>query len=327
MEGYKMQNFYRTVSSVVFSLGIAFSAMAQTYPSKPIKIIVPFAPGGTTDVVARTIGPKLSEFLGQPVIIENRAGGGTVIGTEMLAKATPDGYTIMLATPDLTINPSMQSKLPYDTKKAFAPISIVGTYPMLLVVNSDHKINSVMDLKSQAQIKPGQINYASAGNGSMPHLCSELLNSMGNINLTHVPYKGNGPAIVDLLAGHVSILFTGGPAVTQYVKAGKLKVLGVSTLDRHPTLPDIPTLNESGIPGYDVTAWFGFIAPAGVPKEVLARLNIDIGRTLQDPEIRKKLAGLGADLGGSSPESFGTLINNEIDKWSKVIRVANIKPD
>ena len=288
---------------------------------------MPIAAGGGADLVARVIAERLSRNLGQQVVVENRAGGGTVIGTEMLAKATPDGYTIMLATPDLTINPSMQSKLPYDTKKSFAPISIVGTYPMLLVVNSDHKINSVIDLKSQAQIKPGQINYASAGNGSMPHLCSELLNSMGNINLTHVPYKGNGPAIVDLLAGHVSILFPGGPAVTQYVKAGKLKVLGVSTLDRHPTLPDIPTLNESGIPCYDVTAWFGFIAPAGVPKEVLARLNIDIGRTLQDPEIRKKLAGLGADLGGSSPESFGTLINNEIDKWSKVIRVANIKPD
>ena len=317
----------KTLTAIILLLTFSVTVIAQNYPSKPVKIVVPFASGGPADNYARFMSQKLQDELQQTFVVENKPGAGSVIGTDIAAKAPADGYTIMLATPDLTINPSLQSKLPYDTKKAFAPISIVGTYPMLLVVNEGHKINSVMDLKSQAQMKPGQMNYASAGNGSLPHLCGELLNSMAKINLTHVPYKGNGPAIIDLLAGHVSVLFTGGPAVSQFVKAGKLKVLGVSTLERHPTLPDIPTLNESGIPGYDVTAWFGFIAPVGVPKEVIARLNTDIGQALQDPEVRAKLAGLGADLGGGTPEAFGALLNSEIDKWGRVIRVANIKPD
>lgn len=322
-----MKNSFRNVF-VTISIGVAaLTAMAQSYPSKPVRLLVPFSAGGTTDVVARTVGAKLAELLGQPVIVENRGGGGTIIGTEVLARAPADGYTIMLATPDLTINPSLQPKLPYDTLKDFSPIALIGTYPMVLVVNADQKLGSVADLLTRARAQPGQINFASAGNGSMPHLCGEILNSLANIQLTHVPYKGNGPAVTDLLAGHVSVLFTGWPAVVGHVKSGKLKMLAVSTTKRHPTLPDVPTLNESGVPGYDVTAWFGFIAPAGVPKDVIAKLNADIAKAVQSPEVRAKLASLGADLSASTPEAFGALMRAEIGKWGHIIRTANIKLD
>jgi tripartite-type tricarboxylate transporter receptor subunit TctC len=314
---------------LIAAVGVAAAgaASAQSFPSRPIRILVPFAPGGTTDTVARTIGAKLSEVIGQPVIVENRAGGGTIIGTEALAHAAPDGYTIMLATPDFTINPSLHSRLPYDTAKDFSPIALVATYPMVLVANADHNLSSVRDVIAQAQSRPGKINFASAGNGSMPHLCGELLNSLAHIELAHVPYKGNGPALTDLLAGHVSLLFSGAPIVSSHVKSGKLKMLAVSTVKRHPTLPDVPTLAESGVPGYDVTAWFGFIAPAGVPKEVIAKLNANISRVVQDPEIRKKLDSLGADLSASSPEAFAAVIKDELGKWGRVIHAASIKVD
>jgi len=303
----------------------ALSAAAQPYPSKPVRIIVPFAPGGTTDMVARVIGAKLAELLGQPVVVDNKGGGGTIIGTDALAKAPADGYTIMLATPDFTINPGLQPKLPYDTQKDFAPIALIATYPMILVVNAEHKIGSVSELVAQAKARPGQINIASAGNGSMPHLCAALFDNLANVKLTVVPYKGNGPALNDLLAGHVSLLFSGGPPVAAHIKSGKLKVLGVTTAKRHVSMPDAPTLAESGVPGYEVTAWFGFIAPAGVPKEVIARLNADIGRTLAAPDVREKLASLGADLGTSTPDAFATVIREEIAKWSRLVREANIK--
>jgi len=303
----------------------ALAATAQPYPSKPVRIIVPFAPGGTTDMVARVIGAKLAEFLGQPVVVDNKGGGGTIIGTDALAKSPADGYTIMLATPDFTINPGLQPKLPYDTQRDFAPIALIATYPMILVANAEHKIGSVSDLVAQAKARPGQINIASAGNGSMPHLCAALFDNLANVKLTVVPYKGNGPALNDLLAGHVSLLFSGGPPVAAHIKSGKLKVLGVTTAKRHVSMPDAPTLAESGVPGYEVTAWFGFIAPAGVPKEVIARLNTDIGRALASPDIREKLASLGADLGASSPDEFATVVREEIDKWGRLVRAANIK--
>ena len=300
-------------------------ATAQPWPSRPVRLIVPFAPGGTTDLVARVVGGKLAEVIGQSVVVDNRAGGGTIIGTEALARSPADGYTVMLATPDFTVNPSLRPRLPYDALKDFTPIGLIGTYPMVMVVNADQKFRSVADLIVRARAEPRQINFASAGNGSMPHLCGALFNSLAGIELTHIPYKGNGPALVDLLAGRVSVLFTGGPTVAPHVKSGKLTMLGVSTAQRHPSLPDIPTLSESGVAGYDVTAWFGFIAPAGIPKEIVARLNADIARTLQDPEVREKLSSLGAELGVGSPEAFSALIRDEIGKWARVVRDADIK--
>lgn len=320
-----MKQWIRSAVVAVFTGASAMAACAQPFPSKPVRLLVPFAPGGTTDLVARVIGAKLSEALGQPVVVDNRGGGGTTIGTEALARAPADGYTIMLATPDFTVNPSLQPKLPYDTLKDFTPIALIATYPMVMVVNADQKLGSVADLIAQARAKPGEINYASAGNGSMPHLCAELFDSLAGVKLTHVPYRGNGPAVADLLAGHVSVLFTGGPAVAGYVKSGKLKMLGVSTAKRHASMPQVPTLAESGVPGYEVTAWFGFLAPAGVPKEAIARLNGDIAKALQAPEVREKLASLGAELGTSTPEAFGVLIRDEIEKWGRVVRSANIR--
>lgn len=320
-----MKLWIRSALVAVFAGAAAFAACAQSFPSKPIRLLVPFAPGGTTDAVARVIGAKLADILGQPVVVDNRAGGGTTIGTEALARSPADGYTIMLATPDFTVNPSLQPKLPYDTLKDFAPIALIATYPMVMVVHPDPKLGSVAELVAQAKARPGQINYASAGNGSMPHLCGELFNSLAGVKLTHVPYRGNGPAVADLLAGHVSVLFTGGPAVAGHVKSGKLKMLAVSTSKRHASLPELPTLAESGVPGYDVTAWFGFIAPAGVPKEVVAKLNTAIAGALQAPEVREKLSSLGAELRAGTPEAFGIVIREEIDKWARVVRDAHIR--
>lgn len=302
-------------------------AMAQVYPNQPIRLIVPFAPGGTTDMVARVIGSKLAEVMGQPVVVDNRGGGSTIIGTEALARSPADGYTIMLATPDFTVNPSIQPRLPYDTLKDFKPIALIGTYPMVMVANADQKLNSVADVIAKAKAQPGQINFASAGNGSMPHLCGELFNSMAHVKMTHVPYRGNGPALTDLLAGHVSVLFTGGPVVAAQVKSGKLTMLGVSTAQRHPSLPDVPTLSESGVPGYDVTAWFGLIGPAQLSKDIVARLNAGLAKAVQAPEVREKLSSLGADLKVGTPEAFTALIRDEIDKWAGVVRTANIKID
>jgi len=322
-----MTRLLRSLLLATCAATVTAAASAQAYPDKPIRIVVPFSPGGTTDMVGRVIGAKLGELMGQPVIIDNKAGGGTIIGTENLARSPADGYSIMLVTPDFTINPALRSSLPYDTRKDFAPIALIATYPMIMVANADQNIGSIRDLIAQAKAKPGQINFASAGNGSMPHLCAELFNSLAGVKLTHIPYKGNGPAITDLLAGRVSVLFSGGPPVEPHVKSGKLKMLGVTTAQRHATMPAVPTVAEAGVPGYEVTAWFGFIAPAGLPDAVVRRLNTEIGRALAAPDVREKLASLGANLGASTPDAFRKVIDDEIAKWSRVVKEAAIKID
>lgn len=301
------------------------TAAAQSYPNQPIRMIIPFAAGGTTDFVGRVIGEKLGEVLGQPIVIESRGGAGTIIGTGVLARAPSDGYTIMLATPDFTINPSLQPELPYDTPKDFTPISLIATYPLVLAANSEQGIKSVSDLISRAKAHPGQLNYASAGNGSIQHLCGAMFVDMAKLDMTHVPYKGGAPAAADLVAGRVSVLCSGAPPLDPYVKSGKLRVLAVSTPTRHPALPGVPSIAESGVPGFDVTAWFGFIGPAGLPPDVVKRLNGGIVKVMQDPDLRKRLSILGAELGGSTPEAMGRLINAEIEKWRKVIVANGIK--
>ena len=302
-------------------------AHAQTFPVKPLRLIVPFAPGGTTDVVARAIAPKLGELLGQQVIVDNRPGGGTTIGTDALARSAPDGYTFMLATPDFTINPSLHAKLPYDAQRDFAPLALIASYPLVLVANPALPAQSIAELIAFAKANPGRINYASGGNGSTPHLSGELFKALAGVDLTHVPYKGNGPAITDLLAGQVQLLFTGMPPVASFVKSGRLKLLAVTGAKRHTSLPDTATVQEGGVPGYEVVTWFGFLAPAGVPKPIVDRLNEDIGRALQAAEVRERLASLGADLGTSSPEAFAALLREEIAKWSRVVKSAGIKVD
>lgn len=315
------------VLAVATAMLAVTSASAQTYPERPVRLIVPFAPGGTTDMVARVVGSKLTELLGQTVVIDNKAGAGTIVGTENLARSRADGYNIMLATPDLTINPALRPTMPYNTLKDFVPIALIATYPMIMVTPGEQQLTSIAELLSQAKARPGQINFASAGYGTMPHLCAELFNSLAGVKMTHIPYKGNGPAIIDLLAGRVSVLFSGGPPVEPHVKSGKLRMLGVTTSQRHATLPDVPTVAEAGVPGYEVTAWFGFIAPAGTPAPIVRRLNTEIGRALAAPEVREKLASLGATFSVSSPEAFRKLIDDEVAKWSRVVKEANIKVD
>jgi tripartite-type tricarboxylate transporter receptor subunit TctC len=302
-------------------------AQGQSFPGKPLRLIVPFSPGGTTDIVARAIAPKLGELLGQNVIVDNRPGGGTTIGTDALAHSAPDGNTLMLATPDFTINPGLHAKLPYDSQRDFTPVALIATYPLVLVANPALPAQSVRELIANAKANPGRINYASGGNGSAPHLAGELFKSLAGVDLTHVPYKGNGPAITDLLAGQVQLLFTGLPPVAAFVKGDRLKVLAVTSSRRHASLPDVATVQEGGVPDYEVIVWFGFLAPGGVPRPIVDRLNANIGRALQAPDVRERLASLGADFETSSPEAFGTLLRDEIAKWSRVVKSAGIKVD
>jgi tripartite-type tricarboxylate transporter receptor subunit TctC len=290
-------------------------------------MIVPFGPGGTSDIVGRAIGDQLAEQMGQAVVIDNRPGGGTMIGTSALAKSSPDGYTIMLVTPDFTVNPSLHPNLPYDALKDFTPIAMVASYPMVLVKNPALPAKSVQELIALAKSKPGVINYASAGNGSMPHLCAELMKSLTGMDIVHVPYKGNGPAITDLLGGRVQLLFTGMPPVAAYVKSGKLVALASTGKSRMASEPSLPTLAESGVPGYEVTAWYGFLAPAGTPEPIIARLNAEIAKAMQSAAVRQRLASLGAELHGSTPAEYDRVLRDEIAKWGKVIKDAQIQVD
>lgn len=319
-----MKTIYRTLIALALAF-VAHGASAQTYPNRPIKLIVPFSAGGTTDAVARTLAHYLGQLTSQSVVVENKGGGGTIIGTEVLARSKADGYTLMLASPDFTVNPGLRDKLPYDTRKDFAPVALIGTYPMLLVTKTGSGLDSVPEIIADARQHPDQLTFASAGTGSMPHLCAELLKSLAHVKIMHVPFKGNGPAIAELLAGRVSMLFTGALPVEGLVKSGKLKVIGVTGKHRHPSLPAVPTLAESGVPGYEVTAWFGVIAPAGVPDDILKRLNNDINQVLKMPEVRKKLANLGADLAAGTPEDFGKRIDAEITNWGKLVKTAGIQ--
>jgi len=317
----------RIFSTIVFTamLGLAASAGAQSYPSRPITMIIPFSPGGTTDFVGRVVGEKLGAILRQPIVVESRGGAGTIIGTGLLARSAADGYTIMLATPDFTINPSLKSDLPYKTPQDFTPLGLIATYPLVLAANGEQGIKSVSDLIERARAKPGQLNYASAGNGSIQHLCGAMLVDIGKLDMTHVPYKGGAPAAADLVAGRASALCSGAPPLDPYVKTGQLRILAVSTPKRHPALPDVPTIAESGVPGFDVTAWFGFIGPSGMPKDVVKRLNSAIVQVMQDPDLRKRLSILGADLSGSTPEAMDNMIKSEIEKWHKVVSANGIK--
>ncbi|MFC3339405.1 Bug family tripartite tricarboxylate transporter substrate binding protein [Paracandidimonas soli] len=307
------------------SLCLGGSPAMAAYPDQPIKMIIPFGAGGTTDVVGRVIAEKLGDELGQPVVVENRGGASTIIGTSTLARAPADGYTIMLATPDFTINPSLQSSLPYKTPEDFTPISLIATYPLVLAANAGQGIASVSDLIEKAKANPGKLNYASAGNGSIQHLCGAMLVDMAKLDMAHVPYKGGAPAATDLAAGRASVLCSGAPPLDPYVQSGKVRILAVSTPTSHPALPGVPSIAESGVPGFDITAWFGFIGPADLPKDVLQRLNSAIVKVMKDPALRQRLSILGAELGGSSPEALGSLIDDEIEKWRRVVAANDIK--
>lgn len=297
----------------------------QQYPVRPIRMIVPSAPGGGTDITARVIAPKLSEYLGQQVVIENKAGAGTMIGSEMVAHAAPDGYTLLMGISTLAINPAIYKKVSYDAITDFAPISLVVTLPNVLVVHPSLGVKSVKELISYVKARPGQINFASAGLGTSPHLSMELFLSMAGLKMVHVAYKGSGQGLIDVVGGHVPVMMPSMLSGTPHIKSGKLIALGVTSAKRTVGEPDIPTIAEAGLPGYEAVQWFGVLAPKGTPREIITKVHGAVVRALQDPDIRKLLINDGADPIGSSPEEFAAYIRSETEKWDKVVRNTGIK--
>jgi tripartite-type tricarboxylate transporter receptor subunit TctC len=307
---------------------IAGAACAQSdYPHRPIRIVVPVAAGGGTDYTARLIGQKLGEAWGQSVIIDNRPGAAGNLGVEIVAKAQPDGYTLVMPITSFPINPSLYSKLPFDTVKDFTPVVLAASAPLLLVVNPSVPAQSVKDLIALAKAKPGAMNYANSGSGTTAHLAGELFKRMAGVEIVNVPYKGGGPAVIDLIAGQVQIYFSTIPAALQQVKAGKLRALAVTSSKRVPELADMPTVAESGLPGFEVVGWFGLFAPAGTPQPVIGKLNGEINKILNAPESRERLSGHGLVPGGGTPRELGQFLQTEIAKWNQLIKETGIRAE
>ena len=312
---------------LVAGLAIAATAMAQGFPTRTIRMVVGYPPGGLTDGVARTLQPRLAEALGQQVIVDNRGGGGSTIGTDIVAKSPPDGYTLLVADQALITNPSLYAKLPYDTLKDLQPVALVGAASLVIVVHPSFPTRSVKDLVAIAKKRPGDVNYASGGNGTATHLAGELFKQVAGVQMVHIPYKGVGLAIVDLLGGHVSIMFSSIGAAGPHANAGKIRALAVTGPSRAPALPAIPTLAESGYPAASVVGYWGVLAPAGVAREIVDKLSGAIATVVKRPDMHQRLVDQGVDPTGSGPAEYGRLIRAEIEKWAKVIRQAGIKVD
>ena len=302
-------------------------AQAQTYPTKPIKLVVPYPPGGPTDIVARLVAQKLSEQMGQPVIIDNRPGAGGNPGAEMVARSTPDGYTLVVATPAHAINPSLFKNLGYSLSKDFAPVSQLTSGPLVIVANSALPANNVAELIALAKSKPGELNFASSGNGQSTHLSAELFASMAGVKMNHIPYKGSAPALTDTMGGQTQLMFDTMLSAMPHVKAGKLKALAVTSSTRSPVAPDVPTVAESGLPGYEAIAWNGLLAPAGTPPEVVARLNAELKKVLASPDVKDKFEAQGFAASWNTPTDFGRFMTAEVEKWSKVVKISGAKVD
>ena len=301
---------------------------AQTYPAKALRLIVPFPPGGGTDFVARTIQPRFAEALGQQIIIDNRAGATGIVGTELGSKAPPDGYTLTMATgATISANMALFPKLPYDPPKDFVPVTLVASQPNLLAVHPSVPAKTVRDLIALAKARPGQLSYASSGSGSSHHLSAELLKVMSGINIVHVPYKGTGPAIIDAVGGHVEVIFSGIAAIMPQVKSGKLRALGVTKAQRSAILPEVPTIAEAGLPGYEITSWHGVLAPTGTPQPVVVRVRDGVVKALESADVRERFASQGAEPVGLTPEAFAKFLKADIAKIGKLIRGAGIKAD
>ena len=314
--------------NALFASYSAAQGLTSTYPAKPIRIVVPFSPGGPADMIARPIAQGLTESWSQQVIVDHRAGAGGTIGAELLAKSPPDGYTLMIATPGIVaVNPGLQSKLPYDTLRDFAGVTNAVTSANIMVVHPSMPVASVVDLIRIARARPGQMTYASSGNGSASHLGTEMFKSMAKVDIVHIPYKGAAPGVIDLIGGHVQLMIIGIPVALPQVRTGKLKALGVTTVKRSPAAPEIPTLNESGLPGYEVVNWYGVIAPAKTPRDIVLKLNAELRRILHAPEMRPRLQAQGFEPAGNTPEEFDAYIRSELAKWTKVVKQSGIKPD
>jgi tripartite-type tricarboxylate transporter receptor subunit TctC len=322
-----MNRLLRVFLAFPVCLLFAGSAMAQSYPNRAVRIVVPFPPGGTSDILARTIGARLSESFGQPVVIDNRPGAGGNIAAEHVAKSAPDGYTLIMGTSSLAISQSLYRKLNYDLLRDLAPITQAVNYANLLVVHPSTGFATVNDLLAAARAKPGALNYGTAGNGTPPHMTGELFKAYTHVDIQHIPYKGGAPAIADLIAGQIPIMFDNVPPLLPHVRAGRIKALAVTSLGRVSVLPDVPSLHELGLKDFDAVGWNGLLAPAGTPREVISRVHGEVVKILAEPKVRDNLLAQGADIVGNTPEQFAEWIRGEIRKWAEVIRVSGAKVD
>lgn len=320
-------SYPRLVVAALMAIATDTAVAQQKYPTRPIRLVVPSAPGGGTDITARIMAPKLSEYLGQQVVVENRAGAATMIGGEAVVRSIPDGHTLLMGISTLAINPAMYRKVAYDALKDLSTISQVVTLSNVLVTHPSLPAKSVKELVALAKTRPNQINFASAGVGTNPHLTMELFLSMTGIKMTHVPYKGSGQGIIDVLAGQVPVMTPAVPTALAYIKAGRLRALGVSGAKRSNAAPDIPTIAEAGVPGYEATQWFGILAPSGTPRAIVDRLHRETVRALKEPEVRDRLVADGSDPVGSSPEEFAAYLRSETVKWAKVVKDVGIQPE
>jgi tripartite-type tricarboxylate transporter receptor subunit TctC len=315
------------LSASLLAAAFAAPALAQSYPAKPVRIVVPYPPGGPNDIVARTVGQKLSEQLGQPVIVDNKPGASGNIGAESVAKSPADGYTLLLLTTGHTINPSLYPKLGYDLEKDLAPVTQLTAGPMVVIVNPSLPAKNIKELISLAKAKPGSLNFGSAGNGSSTHLAPELFSSMAGIKMNHIPYKGSAPALTDLMAGQIQVAFDFMISAMPHVKSGKIKALAVTSATRSPVAPDLPTVAESGVPGFEVIGWNGLVAPARTPKEIIAKLNAELKKALDQPDTKERFAAQGFSATWTTPEKFGAYIESEHAKWAKVVKDSGAKID
>jgi len=315
------------IAGLVFSANPAFAQGTRgAYPDKPIRIIVAYTPAGATDILARAVGQKMSEAWGQPVIVENRPGANGNIGTEVAARATPDGYTLLMVTAGSHgVNPSLYRKLTWDAVKDFTPISLVAMVPNIMVVNTNVPVKTVKELVAYLKASPGKFSYGSPGLGSTAHMSMELFKSMTGTDIVHIPYKGSAGVLQDLIAGQIIVTIDNMPPYLPQVKAGRIRALAVSPAKRSPALPDVPTIAEAGVAGYDAAAWFGLVAPAGTPKAIVDKLAAETQKILKQPDVAERLAGLGAEPVGSSPAEFGAFMKLEIGKWAKVIKDARVE--
>jgi tripartite-type tricarboxylate transporter receptor subunit TctC len=322
-----MRNRIQLMAALLFACVPLIAGAQSAYPNKPIRMIVPYPPGGPTDVLGRIVAQKLSENLGQQVVVENRPGASGMIGSEIVAKAAPDGYTLLANASIHVINPSLYPKMNFDALRDFAPVSLIAQVPLILVVNPGLPVKSVQELIALGKAQPNLLNFGSSGNAAAPHLAGESFKIATGVQMQHVPYKGSAPALTDLIGGQVQLIFDSMPSAMPHVKSGKIRALAVTTAKRSPTVPDLPTIAESGVPGFDISTWYGVWAPAGTPKEIVNKVAAEMAKALQQPAMRERLAALGAEPVGNTPEEFAAYCQSELAKWSKIVRESGAKAD
>jgi tripartite-type tricarboxylate transporter receptor subunit TctC len=314
---------------IAFAFLVAFlaaaAAQAQTWPSKPIRYIVPFPPAGATDITARIMADKISGPLGQSVVVENRPGAAGNVGTEFVARSAPDGYTILQLTVAQSISATLYTKINYDVERDLAPAAMVALVPNVMIVHPSVPAKSVAEFIALAKAKPGKINFASSGSGTSIHMSAEMFKMLTGVNIVHIPYKGSGPALADMLGGQVDVMFDNLTSSIGHIRSGKLRALAVTTVTRYPELPELPTMQEAGVPGYEATAWFGIVVPRGTPRDAIARINGEVNKALAQADVKEKLAQQGALARSWTPEEFGSFIHNEVVKWAKVVKASGAK--